>query len=230
MQEFIIPKQDCFEVTVESANFSETFQAKYLINSAGLYSDELARMVNPESPYEIIPVRGEYACFYKLRKELSTGMNVYPVPLGNFVENGELAEVSFKEFQSLLEQKKIHKNLGIHLTPTLEFSENLSHIGDTVILGPTSTVNITKEDYSNFYDEDYYLRNTKEFFPNLKKEDIKLHQTGIRATLKNNYDFVIEKDKKYPNCINLLGINSPGLTASLAIAKQVVTETFINKP
>jgi L-2-hydroxyglutarate oxidase LhgO len=32
---------------------------------------------------------------------------------------------------------------------------------------------------------------------------------------------VIERDAKHPNCINLVGIDSPGLTASLAIARYV---------
>ncbi len=55
----------------------------------------------------------------------------------------------------------------------------------------------------------------------MKLEDISLHQAGIRAKLKDYYDFVIEKDSKYPDFINLVGIDSPGLTASLAIAKYV---------
>jgi len=52
-------------------------------------------------------------------------------------------------------------------------------------------------------------------------EDIGLHQAGIRAKLKDYYDFIIERDSEYPNFINLVGIDSPGLTASLAIAKYV---------
>ena len=39
--------------------------------------------------------------------------------------------------------------------------------------------------------------------------------------LKDYYDFIIEKDKKFPGLINLIGIDSPGLTSSLAIAKYV---------
>ena len=64
------------------------------------------------------------------------------------------------------------------------------------------------------------------FFPNLRLEDISLHQAGIRAKLKDYYDFIIERDKKHPNCINLIGIDSPGLTSSLAIAKYVSKMLF----
>ena len=61
----------------------------------------------------------------------------------------------------------------------------------------------------------------KDIITNLKIEDISYHQVGIRAKLEKHYDFVIEKDKRYPGCINLIGIDSPGLTSSLAIARHV---------
>jgi hypothetical protein len=59
------------------------------------------------------------------------------------------------------------------------------------------------------------------FFPNLKSEDISLHQTGIQAKLMNQFDWVIEPDEKYPKCIQLIGIDSPGLTGCLAIGRYV---------
>ncbi len=58
-------------------------------------------------------------------------------------------------------------------------------------------------------------------FTNFKLGDISLNQTGISARLKDHYDFIIERDKKYPGLVNLIGIDSPGLTSSLAIAKYV---------
>ncbi len=70
-------------------------------------------------------------------------------------------------------------------------------------------------------EENYYLDMVRLFFPGLKLEDISLHQAGIRARLKDYYDFIIERDPKYTNLINLVGIDSPGLTASLAIARYV---------
>jgi len=39
--------------------------------------------------------------------------------------------------------------------------------------------------------------------------------------LKNQFDWVIEPDKKYPKCIQLIGIDSPGLTGCLAIGEYV---------
>jgi len=80
----INPVKNGFEVTIESANDREVFQTGTLINSAGLYADEVAMMVNPDSPYRMDPVKGESAKFYKsAREDLSmNGLNIYPVPFG----------------------------------------------------------------------------------------------------------------------------------------------------
>ena len=45
--------------------------------------------------------------------------------------------------------------------------------------------------------------------------------TGILGLIKGQTDFIILRDAKYPNSIHLLGMESPALTASLAIAKHV---------
>jgi len=174
------------------------------------------------------PVRGEAAKFYKTRRESTSmnGMNVYPAPHGFWnkgEENaGEKADVAFEEFQRLLKAGKITKTVGVHLTPTLDIEQGEYIIGKTVTMGPTSTVDIGKEDYSsNLHPEAHYFQRVKRFFPGLELADIELHQAGIRAKLKDQYDFVVERDSKHPRCINVVGIDSPGLTSSLAIAKHV---------
>ena len=63
--------------------------------------------------------------------------------------------------------------------------------------------------------------------PFLELEDLRPDQAGIRPKLQIKgdafRDFIIkeEKEKGYANFINLIGIESPGLTASLAIANYV---------
>ena len=62
---------------------------------------------------------------------------------------------------------------------------------------------------------------------NIKKKDLCVDYTGIRpkpfAANEQPMDFVIRNEKEYgfENFINLIGIESPGLTSSLAIAKYV---------
>ena len=148
------------------------------------------------------------------------GLNVYTVPFG-YLPDGERLKVPFKEFQKQFSEGKVNKSVGAHLTPTLELGKNRSRLGDTVTIGPAYSQPEDKEDYRHSREKKYYLDMVKTFFPNLKIGDISLHQTGIRAKLKDHYDFIIERDNKFPGIINPIGIDSPGLTSSLAIAKYV---------
>ncbi|MFH1396802.1 MAG: NAD(P)/FAD-dependent oxidoreductase [archaeon] len=217
-------KQGSFKIKTSSGQFKEEFETKYLINCAGLYSDEIARMVNPKSSYVIESHRGESAKFYKSKRKniWMTGMNVYPVPCGYYKDTGELAEVNLSEFKKLEEENKIAKSIGVHLTPTFDFVGEKHVIGNTVTIGPIKTIDINKEDYgNNLKGKSVYLNMVRKYFPNLEESDIQLHQTGIMAVAKNNLDYVISRDLEYPNCVNLIGIDSPGLTSSLAIAKYV---------
>jgi L-2-hydroxyglutarate oxidase LhgO len=212
-------KINLFEVISKCGNSMEKFETNILINAAGLYSDDIAKMINPESPYVMDPIRGESAKFYTIRKNIFVGMNVYPAPHG-IDSTGKKMEVTLDEYKKLLDEKKVSRTVGVHLTPTFDITNNKQ----TVSIGPAPRGKVGKEDYGSelpLHPEKYYFERVKDFFPNLKSEDIELYQAGIRAKLKNYNDFVIERDPKYPGCINLIGIDSPGLTSSLAIAEYV---------
>lgn len=216
----IKPKNDIFEVEISSGSGIETFHTSILINSAGLFSDEIARMVNPASKYVIDPVKGESAKFYSdARQELGmNGHNVYPVPFG-YLQDGTRLRVSFDEFKKRFKKGQVNKSVGVHLTPAFDYENGKPAMGNTITMGPAYSVPGDKDDYSHSRDTGYYYSMVNPFFPNIKEDDISLHQTGIRAKLSGHYDFVIERDPVYKNMINLIGIDSPGLTSSLAIAK-----------
>jgi Predicted dehydrogenase len=208
-----------FELTLKSLSQTEKFKTRILINSAGLFSDEIARMVNPGSPYVIDPVKGESAKFYSLKRDEVNlnGMSIYPVPFG-YLPNGERLKVPFREFLKLFKENKVTKSVGVHISPSFDLSGGRYITGNTYIVGPAYSKPQNREDYKPFRELNYYLENVIPFFPGLKLGDLTMHQAGIRAKLKDNYDFVIERDSGFPGCINLLGIDSPGLTSSLAIA------------
>lgn len=161
---------------------------KYVINAAGLYSDEIAEMINPAQQYLMIPVRGEYFSFNPNTDGLQIERNIYPSPKP--------------------------KTLGIHLTPTMD--------PEKVIVGPTAIDITNKTDLSqNRQPAEYFFDAVKQFFPRLREDDLKEDFAGIRAKLNSHDDFVIKTDEKYPGCFHLIGIDSPGLTSSQAIAKRV---------
>lgn len=202
------PSGDSFVVDVEyGRGGTETFETDIVINAAGLYSDEIANMINPDNKYEILPLRGEYYRFNSSRRSglEMKGMNVYQVQEPFFVDGIE------------------HLGIGIHLTPTFNISETGKMvIGKNVLLGPTSIVVKNKNDYeTERQGAEYFVDKVIKFFPDLKIEDLEMDYAGSRAKLKHGNDFVIKRDDRYPNAVHLVGIDSPGLTSSLAIAKYV---------
>jgi len=211
-----------FEVNLESASGTEKFLSRIIINSAGLFADDIARMVNPSCPYEMDPVKGESAKFYAgLRPGLKmNGHNVYPVPFG-YLPDGSRLRAGLDEFKEKFKKGEVSKSVGVHLTPAFDYEGGREVSGNTIVMGPAYSVPGDRDDYTSVRDTGYYYSMVKPFFPNITRDDISLHQAGIRARLSGYYDFVIEEDPANRNFINLIGIDSPGLTSSLAIAEYV---------
>ncbi|MFH1421388.1 MAG: NAD(P)/FAD-dependent oxidoreductase [Planctomycetota bacterium] len=210
----IKPNENSFVVTIKRRGVEEQFETELLVNCAGLYSDEISRMVNPDSKYTVSPMRGEYFKFNRKRRpELWLNkFNIYPVPRFSDVKGKKTLVV------------------GIHLTPTFDVSGvDTSEIGDTVIVGPEFSPSDSKDDYeSNRKPVSLFLEYAKKMLHGIIEDDLQIDFAGIMANLADGSDFIIEKDKTYPNFINLVGIDSPGLTSSLAIA-QYVRDLLINR-
>jgi len=210
----------------DSDGDTSTITADYVINAGGLFADEIAKKANPESKLTIDPTRGEAAKYnthsgiiengkirQELKQNLSAKMNIYPSPFGYWIKDRTKAEIPLNEFKELFEKGEVGKTVGVHLTPVKD--------GSIVTLGPLYAKNSGKEDYSHSHDTKAFFEKVKDFFPNLKPEDLELHQTGIQAIVKGNPDFHIQKDEKIPNLINAV-LPSPGLTACLAVGEYIV--------
>ena len=216
----IQPKGSVFDIVVELNGKYESFESNRVINAGGLYSDTIAKMVNPDFAYELLPLKAEAVCFNISRENINTRHNVYPVPHGFFL-NGKSADIEFDEFYKLYENKKIKKTTGVHLTPTLEKQKRNFTLGNIITVGPLISRTGIKDDYNPEVPIDSFHERIKKFFPHIKRSDLVPYQVGILAKLKDHEDFLIQPDNKYENFINLVGIDSPGLTSSLAIAKYV---------
>jgi len=108
-----------------------------------------------------------------------------------------------------------HTGLGVHLTMDLNGRYKL---------GPDTTYIDRKEDYRVSPEKaELFFQSAGKFLPFLKKENIHPDMAGIRPKLQGPdddfHDFVIREDA--PGFINLVGIESPGMTASPAIARYV---------
>jgi len=165
-----------------------------LINSAGLYSDRIAQMAGidiNEHGYKLHYNKGEYFRVSAEKAKLARKL-IYPTP------------------------RKY--SLGIHTVMDLQ---------GQMKLGP-STFYVDEINYDVDSDNRYvFYEYVKDFLPFIEKEDLLPDVAGIRAKLQAegeaSKDFIIsdEKDKGLAGLINLIGIETPGLTSSLSIAKYV---------
>jgi glycerol-3-phosphate dehydrogenase len=179
--------------TQSENNDIKEYYSNWLINAAGLHSDEICRLLEIYD-YEIVPKRGEY---HILDKRFFTDLNmpVYPVPSH---ETGIL---------------------GIHLTNT--FYGN-------VLVGPSGENIAEKEDYATAMEVmDKLLEEGRNFHEEVKREYVIRSFSGVRPKLKLKdgkmlEDFVIKESKEHKGFIILTGIESPGITSSVPIAKMVL--------
>jgi L-2-hydroxyglutarate oxidase LhgO len=108
-----------------------------------------------------------------------------------------------------------HAGLGVHLTMDLN---------GRLKLGPDTTYIDRREDYQVSPGKaDLFYQSASNFLPFLKKENIHPDMSGIRPKLQGPdddfRDFIIREDTS--GFINLVGIESPGMTASPAMARYV---------
>jgi L-2-hydroxyglutarate oxidase LhgO len=96
-------------------------------------------------------------------------------------------------------------------------------------VGPTADYIAEKNDYErNRLPIEEFVRRAKSMLPEIEAADLQLAYSGIRAKLvppghDGIADFVIARDTNVPRAIQLIGIESPGLTSSLAIADHVAS-------
>lgn len=187
----------------ENGNYDFSFTSKIVINSAGLYSERIFSMLGIKNPdYKLYYCKGEYFSVGNGKNKMVSRL-VYPVPDPNLT------------------------GLGVHVT--LDIDHGLR-------LGPNAIyLENNKIDYSVDKNHlDSFYNSAKVFLPFIEKNDLYPAQSGIRPKLQakgESYrDFVIkeENDIGFDNFFNLIGIESPGLTSSLAIGKYV-KNLIINK-
>jgi glycerol-3-phosphate dehydrogenase len=170
-----------------------TYTGSWLINCAGLNADKIARMLGIDD-YTIYPCRGEY---FILDKKAGDYLKIPAYPVPNPKEGG----------------------LGIHLTPTID---------GNILIGPSSEYIEERDNYAATQEiMDLLLKDGSRIFPYIRREFFIRNFAGIRPKLvskeQGGYaDFVIEEREEMPRAINLIGIESPGLTSALPLARRVV--------
>lgn len=168
------------------------FFSQCLINSAGLSAAHISDLAGVHG-YKIYPCRGEYFILDTIAE------NTLPVPVYPAPKNGI-------------------GGLGIHLTPTIH---------GNIIIGPSAEYIDLDNDYSTTKRTmDTLWNEAKKFLPSLSSGNIIGGFAGIRPKTSppsegGFHDFIIKEEQELPGLINLIGIESPGLTASIPIGRMV---------
>ena len=171
------------ESNFEIAASKGLFKARYVINSAGLFADEISKMLGIDD-FKIKPRKGEEFILDKKKENLARHL-IFPLP------------------------SKTSK--GVLIIKTAD--------GNPMI-GPTAEEIEDKEDLSTSETGfNKVLVSARRLIPSINDKDIIAYFAGLRPA--SGDDFIIRHENKAPGFINVAGIQSPGLTASSAIALLV---------
>lgn len=170
-------------------------ETRCLVNSAGLFADEVAEMMGSAmAKHKIYALRGEYCEIVRSRKDLVRGL-VYPLPHPEGL------------------------SLGVHLTKTLwdgvlvgptahyvadknDYESNRPPVEDFVSMARPMLPEIRAED----------------LVPAYTGIRAKLAPPGSHPAT----DFIIERDPQCSNVVQLIGMESPALTSAGAIAEYAM--------
>ncbi|OAL02897.1 FAD dependent oxidoreductase [Phaeosphaeriaceae sp. SRC1lsM3a] len=187
-----------WEITTTSSDTGETstITADTLINSAGLFAVDINNMILPPDRHrKAFYAKGSYFSYSVSRPKPST--LIYPAPVPG------------------------HGGLGTHLTLDM---------AGRIRFGPDVEWTDSPTDYSpNVKNLAAAIDDIQTYLPGVDRDAIQPDYVGIRPKLgklaatsgKDFQDFYIVKEEGFEGFVNLLAMESPGLTSCLAIAEEV---------
>jgi len=189
---------DGYKVTVEDGTGRFSFITRIVINCAGLHCDKAAELAGidiAKAGYQLHYCKGEYFSVGSGKNTLVKRL-IFPVPPPKLT------------------------GVGIHVTFDLE---GRMRLGPSIHYVDSIDYAVDNQHKQFFYDS------VRRFLPFIEYNDLEPEMAGIRPKLQEPggdiEDFVIrdESDKGLPGFIDLIGIESPGLTAAPAVAEYVAS-------
>jgi L-2-hydroxyglutarate oxidase LhgO len=187
------PTKNGFDVLLDSQGEHLSLKCKYLINCAGLHSETVAHSIEGLDKSHIPKLHWCRGHYFSYQGKSPFKQLIYPIPRDN--------------------------GLGIHASldmgGQLKFGPDTQYIDHLNYGFPTQL-------------KEKFLNQVSQYFPNIEANKLQPAYAGIRPKLQGIddtfKDFVIQTSEVHQlrGLINLFGIDSPGLTSSLAIADYVI--------
>ncbi len=190
-----------YRLHLDEQGTHSAFEAEIVINAAGLESDTIAALAGidvDEAGYRLHYVKGSYFAIVPSKAGLVTRL-VYPVPTD--------------------------EGLGVHalldLGGRLKFGPDVEYLPDR---SPDFRVDEGKRPA--------FSASIRRILPTISDGDIVPDMSGVRPKLQQKggplRDFIIvhERSRGLTGLVNLVGIDSPGLTSSPAIGRYVESLLF----
>jgi L-2-hydroxyglutarate oxidase LhgO len=193
--------QQGYDISIDEQGTHSSITSDIVINAAGLGSDTIAALAGIDVDavgYRLHYVKGSYFAITPSKAKLLSRL-VYPVPM--------------------------NEGLGVHAlidwNGRLKFGPDVEYLEDRI-----QDYKVAENKLHTFADS------IRRILPMITDTDVTPDMSGIRPKLQKKgepeKDFVIvhEQERGLPGFINLIGIESPGLTSSLAIARYVEEMIF----
>jgi L-2-hydroxyglutarate oxidase LhgO len=185
-----------YTISIRENGTISSFTTEWVINSAGLECDAIASLAGIDidrAGYRLHYCKGSYFALPGKYRNVVNHL-VYPLPTKH--------------------------SLGVHalldLTGRIKFGPDVEYLADR------------RQDYRVDESKRHaFAESVRRILPFVEDEDLSPDMSGIRPKLQAEgelvRDFVIchEQERGLPGLINLMGIESPGLTASPAIGRYV---------
>ena len=198
-------------------------QAKHVINCAGLYADQLARIMGEETDVRIIPFRGEYYQLAESSHHLVKGL-IYPVPDPRF------------PFLGVHYTRNIHGYVEAGPNAVLAWARE-GYRKSNISLGETAAAltfpgfwKMTArhwrtgiQEMHRSYRKSVFVGDLQKLIPEIQASDLDSGGSGVRAQAVSSSgaildDFHILRGQK---ALHVLNAPSPGATSSLAIGEYL---------
>ncbi len=211
------------EITVETSRGA--FSANSLINCAGLFSDRVARMAGDDPQVMIVPFRGEYYDLIPERSSLVRSL-IYPVPDPRFPFLG----VHFTRRISGTVDAGPNAVLAFRREGYRRTDFNVRDLGSSLLFPgfwrmARKNWRSGLDEFRRSFSKPAFVRALQRLVPEVRDEDLAPGGSGVRAQALTRGGALVDDFQFVPSgkMLHVLNVPSPAATASLMIARTIVS-------